>query len=70
MCDICRKYPCDRHCPNSEEKPMYTCDSCGGEIYAGEHYFEIPLEGYPTFNICKDCMDDFGKYAENKEEEE
>jgi len=70
MCDICRQHPCSRHCPNSTEKPLNVCDSCGCDIYTGEHYFEIPIEGYPTFNICEGCMDDFGKYAENKEEEE
>lgn len=64
MCEECRHYPCLSNCPNYEPLVLAVCDSCGGEIYAGEHYFEIPLEGYPTFNICEDCMDDFGKYAE------
>ena len=64
MCDLCRHYPCVDNCPNYEPLVLAVCDSCGGEIYAGEHYFEIPLEGYPTFNICEDCMGGFGKYAE------
>ena len=59
--------PCVSNCPNYEPLVLAVCDSCGGEIYAGEHYFEVSLEGYPTFNICEECMDDFGKYAEVSE---
>ena len=67
MCDLCGRYPCADSCPNYEPLVLAVCDACGGEIYAGEHYYEIPLEGYPTFNICEECMDDFGRYAEVSE---
>lgn len=64
MCDICRRNPCSKHCPNSTEKPLNVCDSCGDDIFEGEHFFEVTVEGYQTFNICEECMDSFGKYAE------
>lgn len=70
MCEECRHYPCSRHCPNNTEKPLFVCDSCGCDIYAGEHFYQISVEGYPTFMICDECNDRSGKYAENKEEEE
>lgn len=70
MCDICRRNPCSKHCPNNTKKPLLVCDSCGDDIFEGEHFFEVTVEGYQTFNICEDCMDSFGRYAENEEEEE
>lgn len=64
MCDICRRNPCSKHCPNNTEKPLFVCDSCGDDIFEGEHFFEVTVEGYQTFNVCEDCMDSFGRYAE------
>lgn len=68
MCDICRQHPCSRHCPNNTEKPLFVCDSCGAGIFEGEHFFEITVEGYLTYNICEDCIDSFGRYAERDDD--
>lgn len=66
MCDECKHYPCVSNCPNFEPTALAVCDACGCDIYAGEHYFEIPIEGYPTFMICDEYNDGFGKYAERE----
>lgn len=67
MCEICRQFPCNRHCPNSQEKPMYTCDCCGGEIYKGDYYYQIAVEGYPTQILCEDCIEESKRCAEEDE---
>ena len=66
MCDLCGHYPCISRCPNYSEDPLYTCDNCGGEIYSGEHFYKIAIEGYPTQILCEDCIDSFGEYAEEE----
>ena len=39
MCEICRSYPCNCHCPNykSPKAPHY-CSICDEGIYEGEEY--------------------------------
>ena len=69
MCEECRHYPCISSCPNFEAEALYYCDNCGGEIYSGEHYYRITIEGYPTQNLCEECVDSFGEYAESEEYE-
>ena len=39
MCEICRSYPCNCHCPNYEpSKAYFYCSICGKGIYEGEEY--------------------------------
>lgn len=37
-----------------DEKPVYICYNCGGEIYEGETYYSVDENIY-----CKSCMIDF-----------
>ena len=69
MCDLCGHNPCISRCPNFEEEAICYCDNCGCGIFSGEHYYRIAIEGYPTQNLCEECVDNFGEYAENEEEE-
>ena len=38
--------------PN-EERPVYECDICGGNIWEGQSYYEIENK-----KICADCISD------------
>lgn len=69
MCEECRHWPCVSSCPNFVAEPVCYCDNCGGEIYSGEHYYRITIEGYPTQNLCEECVDSFGEYADSEEYE-
>lgn len=40
------------HTDLQEQKVMYYCDECQGEIYKGNEFYSI--EGY---NLCEDCFD-------------
>ena len=41
MCDICRSYPCNCHCPNYiPPKATCYCSICGEGILNGEEYIE------------------------------
>ena len=41
MCDICRSYPCNYHCPNyMPPKTSHYCSICQEGIYSGEEYIE------------------------------
>lgn len=33
MCDICRKNPCDKKCPNTDDSGAVLCNECGATIY-------------------------------------
>ncbi len=42
-----------------EPKVAHYCDCCGGEIYAGEEYYEFDSDSAFTLEstcICKDCV--------------
>jgi hypothetical protein len=65
MCDLCQHYPCATNCPNYEEKPVCCCDKCGEDIFAGDIFYEIKIEGFLTQNLCEDCIEDSKKYAEH-----
>lgn len=41
MCQLCRSYPCNYHCPNYiPPKTSYYCSICQEGIYEGEEYIE------------------------------
>ena len=67
MCELCQHHPCITRCPNYEEKPVCCCDICGEDIFAGDVYYEIKVEGFVTQNICEDCIEDSKCYAEHEE---
>lgn len=68
MCNICQKIPCDKRCPNADPKPVCFCDKCGGDIDEGSTFYEIKIEGYPTFNLCEHCVDRSAAIAEVDDE--
>lgn len=53
MCDICKKYPCDCHCPNYKEpKSMHYCSICREGIKNGEEY----IENYHNQYVHLECI--------------
>ena len=57
MCEICRSYPCNCHCPNyMPPKVTNYCSICSEGIYDGEEYIENDFGEYAHW----DCVD-YGK---------
>lgn len=67
MCELCRSYPCKAACPNSNAKPFYYCDKCGGSIDDMQAYYLIDIEGNPGFILCEKCCDDCRRIAERED---
>ena len=67
MCNVCGRTPCSKKCPNSDVKRLYYCDKCGTEIYEGDVFYQIEVEGYVTQLLCEDCVTESKRYAESEE---
>ena len=62
MCEICRSYPCNCHCPNykSPTAPHY-CSICDEGIYEGEEYI-VNNDGEYAHWDCVDYGRDLVKF--------
>ena len=41
MCQLCKSYPCNYHCPNyTPPKASHYCSICNEGIYGGEEYIK------------------------------
>ena len=62
MCDICRSYPCNCHCPNYMiPKVSHYCSICQEGIYNGEEYIENDCGEYAHWE-CVDYGRDLAKF--------
>ena len=62
MCEICRSYPCNCHCPNYiAPKTSHYCSICGEGIYDGEEYIENDDGEYAHWE-CVDYGRDLVKF--------
>jgi hypothetical protein len=66
MCQICRKNPCAKQCPNNSENPVTFCDRCGADVFEGANVYQICIDGYPEFTLCEDCIEDARHIAEKE----
>ena len=54
MCQLCKSYPCNYHCPNYiSPKASHYCSICKEGIYSAEEYIENDCGEYAH---C-DCVD-------------
>ena len=56
MCELCRKDPCVKGCPNYIEKPLkssHVCVLCENQIQIGEEYIKNEDNDY----IHYDCIE-------------
>ena len=54
MCEICRSYPCNCHCPNYiTPKASRYCSICNEGILNGEEYIENDVNEYAHW----ECVD-------------
>ena len=62
MCEICKKNPCDTHCPNyMPPKSTYYCSICNDPIENGEEYIENDCGEYAHWE-CVDYGRDLAKF--------
>ena len=62
MCEICRSYPCNCHCPNYiPPKTSHYCSICGEGIYDGEEYIENDVGEYAHWE-CVQYMKDLANF--------
>ena len=47
-----------------DDKPITTCNECGGEIYKGQEYYKGGCD------ICYDCYHSFDRCVAGEDEEE
>ena len=59
MCEVCRQTKCDPRCPNADDKALYYCKICGGEIYDGDTMYV-----FENVRICEECVSDAKTIAE------
>lgn len=64
MCEICRSYPCNCHCPNYiPPKATHHCSICNYGILDREEYIENDFGEYAhwdCFSDIKDLLDFLG----------
>ena len=62
MCQLCRSYPCNCHCPNYIiPKVSHYCSICNEGIYNGEEYIENDVGEYAHWE-CVDYGRDLAKF--------
>ena len=62
MCQLCRSYPCNCHCPNHIiPKASHYCSICQEGIYDGEEYIENDVGEYAHLE-CVDYGRDLAKF--------
>ena len=62
MCQLCRSYPCNCHCPNYiPPKTSHYCSICDEGIYNGEEYIENDFGEY-AHSECVDYGRDLVKF--------
>ena len=62
MCQLCRSYPCNCHCPNYiPPKAFHYCPICNEGIYGGEEYIENDDGEYAHWE-CVDYGKDLAKF--------
>ena len=62
MCQLCRSYPCNCHCPNYiPPKVSHYCSICNEGIYDGEEYIENDDGKYAHWD-CVDYGKDLAKF--------
>ena len=58
MCEICKKSPCDTHCPNyMPQKSTYYCSICKDSIENGEEYIENDIGEYAHYECFRGTKD-------------
>ena len=58
MCEICRKNPCDTHCPNyMPPKSTHYCSICNEGILNGEEYIENDIGEYAHYECFRGTKD-------------
>ena len=58
LCEICRKNPCDTHCPNHiPPKSTYYCSICKDPIENGEEYIENDMGEYAHYECFRGTKD-------------
>ena len=58
MCEICKKNPCDTHCPNyMPPKSTYYCSICKDQIENGEEYIENDIGEYAHYECFRGTKD-------------
>ena len=62
MCQLCKSYPCNCHCPNYiSPKASHYCSICQEGIYDGEEYIENDDGEYAHWE-CVDYGRDLAKW--------
>ena len=62
MCQLCKSYPCNYHCPNYiSPKASHYCSICQEGIYNGEEYIENDCGEY-AHGECVDYGRDLVKF--------
>ena len=62
VCELCRSYPCNCHCPNYVSlKTAHHCSICKEGIYEGEEYIENDIGEYAHWE-CIDYGRDLAKW--------
>lgn len=62
MCQLCKSYPCNCHCPNYiQSKAKHYCSICKEGIYDGEEYIENDCGEYAHWE-CVDYGRDLVKF--------
>ena len=64
MCNECRMSHCPGGCPNFVPVAAEICDECGGDICAGEEYYD-----FDGVIVCYDCLRDYLKQFKKEAQE-
>lgn len=58
MCELCRKTPCDTHCPNYvSPQTEHYCSICNEGIYIGEEYIKNDNGDYIHYECISGIRD-------------